>query len=106
MNPLKLEHIIAEDSSVGLFVTNEYHRANITDCKVIDLICFAEYIDENKYNSSKLEFEFWLKAAISKLKEAKKLHDELEECYIPAMNYEKVQEIKENIISKMESISF
>ncbi len=106
MNPQRLEHIITDDCSVGLFVVNEYHKANITNCKVIDLTSFAEYIDKKNYNASKLEFEFWLKAAISKLKEAKILHDELEECYIPAMNFEKVEEIKERIIYKLESISF
>ena len=107
MNPKKPEHLITDDCSFGLFSYNEYHEFNcINENEVIDLELITSYKDKDNYSNAQDEYETNLQRAVSKLKEAKELHDALEECYIPAMDFEKVAEIKDRIISKVESISF
>lgn len=107
MKPKKPEHLITDDCSFGLFSYNEYHEFNgIKENEVIDLETITFIKDNDIYSNAKAEYETNLRRAISKLKEAKELHDALEEYYIPAMDFEKVAEIKDRIISKVESISF
>lgn len=107
MNPKKLEHIIADDESLAIFTTNEYHNSyNAGENETIALNIEYKFLDKSMYDKNIVEFEKCISDAKECLAEAKMLHDLLEEYYIPAMNFDMVNEIKGKIISKIESISY
>ena len=107
MNPNKLEHIILDDRTLAIFTLNEYHKSINTGLKeTIAMKVGYDFIKEDLYDIAKDEFEESIENAMDYLVNAKKLHDSLEECYIPAMNFDKVNEIKEKSIFKVESISY
>lgn len=107
MNPEKLEHIIVDDGSFVVFTNNDYHSSfNMGENETIALNVEYKFLNKDKYIAARKDFETYIEKAMNYLEEAKRLHDLLEECYIQAMDFNKVKEIKENIIFKMESISY
>lgn len=106
MNPLtKIDHIIYPDIKFGIFTSNKYHNLLSKNYKTIST---DRFIDFDKINKHKKSIKFLMKSknemineAISSLKTAKSTHDLLESYYIEAMNFNKINIIKENLIKEI-----
>ncbi len=100
--PDKPEHVIIPDKDISITVSNKYHTVPVGEYGCYNLDQFLNkkitenYEDYLQYNQ--LEFEGLLNRAIFTINSAKKLHDSLENCYIPYMNFDKVNQKMQNII--------
>jgi len=91
-NPGKLEHLIIPDIDVAFTTVNRYHstdacalrRVNFEDMLNRDVA--GKYRNELLYNQA--EFDRLLDGAVKIIHNAKSLHDELEACYIPNMDFD------------------
>lgn len=97
--PEKIETIIIKDLSIALSIMD---AAKDNNYKVIDL---DEYINKEIYNNYKdsIEdnnkvYENLISIAIEKLAGAKKNHDLMEAQYIPNMNYDEINKVRDRII--------
>lgn len=97
--PEKIETIIIKDLNIALSIMDAAKDNNI---KVIDL---NEYINKKIYNNykesiedNKKVYENLISIAIKKLAGAKKNHDLMEAQYIPNMNYDETEKVKNRII--------
>lgn len=103
MNPVtKTEHVVFTDIKFGIFTSNKYH--SITD-KNYKTISTDRFIDMEKIHKNKNTIKFLNKSknemineAINSLQTAKSTHDLLESYYIDAMDFNKVDIIKEKVI--------
>ena len=102
----KLEHIIIPQLRIGFLTSNKFHKikVNITEKRVK----VSRFTDLKKLNERKQYISFNKKASVSLLNEAirsmqnaKKHHDLLEECYIPCVDFEKVDNIRKELITKL-----
>ncbi len=94
-DPLKLEHLIIPALNAVFTTVNRYHSTDACSLREID---FSEYVNDRltamhrselAYNQA--QFDGLLNKSIDLIHSAKGLHDELESCYIPAMDFEGVQ---------------
>ena len=46
-------------------------------------------------------FVFFVKKALALLKNTRRLHDELESCYIPCMNFAEIEKIQGKLIAEI-----
>ncbi len=104
----KIEHIFIPKLSLCIFSSNHYHPApkefgrQIHDIRFLDnknLSLKKEYIDFNRKAKSELIDE-----AVKKLKTAKLIHDEMESYYISAVDFDKVEKIRKETVSKILSL--
>ncbi len=104
-DPAKLEHLIIPGLNSAFTTVNEYHSTDVCSLREID---FSEFLDERltslrrceiEYNRT--QFDVLLDKAIDLIHSAKDLHDELEACYIPAMNFKGVQEKWERVMERI-----
>lgn len=101
----KTEHILIPELAIGFMTENKRHKISVLPYRTIHSGRFA---DEKKLSRRKIRIKFALKnaaklieAAGECMKEAKKIHDELEEIYISAMDFklaeEKLKKITDSI---------
>lgn len=101
----KTEHLILPGLSLGLFTANSRRPFGARADKTVDCRRFSEP-EQLKKHRSRLAFdrrakEELLAEAVEKLRRAKKLHDELEEYYIRAMDHSAVEEETEKLIASV-----
>lgn len=107
----KLEHIVSQEAGIAVFSINEYH-GNMLSSKRSDIIKITPELHEMTQQEKKIYEELKessrlnIEKAIAALKQAKALHDELESFYIPAMDFDKIEAVKHEIINKIESRPF
>lgn len=95
MNPGKIEHLILPDIDVAFTTENKYHEIKIEADMIIDFNAFLDqkiledYTEVLEYNER--EFDKLLAKAIETIGKAKTLHDEMEQYYIPNMDFEAIQ---------------
>lgn len=96
-----IRHIIIKELSLGFFSENIFMKPDIIPKKIIYL---SRFYDSEKLKNHKVRLRFLKSAskelmdeAVSALAQAKKIHDELEKIYIEAMNFDKLNEICENL---------
>lgn len=94
-----IRHIIIKELSLGFISEDIFMKHDIIPTKIIYL---SRFYDSEKLKSHKVRLHFLKNAstelmdeAVSALKEAKKIHDELENIYIEAMNFDMLNEITE-----------
>ncbi|MDR2932548.1 MAG: hypothetical protein LBV27_05515 [Oscillospiraceae bacterium] len=107
----KLEHIFIPELDVGFMTSNSYHDFNL----LIDpyrIVNCRRFTDNDKIKASKKRINFNRKAtaqmisqAENLLKEAKKLHDELENYYISATDFSKVEALTEKVIARIDMMA-
>ena len=107
MDPLKkAEHIIIPEKGVGIVSYNDYHGGELLEkgncVKVIKPKVYLKDRDDGSYKKSLSAVEENLDSAVNMLKQAKKLHDELESYYIESMDFNEMISIKEKIINDIE----
>ena len=101
----KTEHVFIPELGLGFMTGNKRHKFDIVPYRTIHS---ARFRDDKKYSRNKLKIRFSLRfaeklidKAVSCMKEAKKIHDELEAYYIRAMDFLKAEEKLDKIIEEL-----
>ncbi len=101
----KIEHIFIPSLRLGFMTNNRRHKIEAAPYRTIHS---RRFTDEKKRAAQKIRIRFALRSASALIaeaalcmKEAKKIHDELEECYIPAMDFSAVDEKLEKILESL-----
>ena len=102
---VKTEHIIIPQLKIALFTENSYHRIFDNGERIVHA---SRFIDKTafKRNQEKLKFLKKAKAemaeeAVRRLSVARQVHDQLEEYYIKATDFDVINEIGDRIISSL-----
>ncbi len=106
----KIEHILVPELEIGFLTSNDYHESDCCGCDAeIINIDMREFIDWNyleKYTDVitfyKKESKRMLDTAIDYLNNAKREHDVLEGYYVPNMNFQKIGNLIDEWIAKIE----
>lgn len=103
--PRRIEHLLIPSLSLGYFTSNAFHpyqgEPELTvDC---DRFLDAEVLrrHKNRIAFDRRAAREMLDEAVGKLANAKKLHDELEQYYIAAMDFDRLQEVGDRIIGEI-----
>jgi hypothetical protein len=107
----KLEHIVCPVIGLAVVTSNHYHNISETDSsrKIVNIELEISEELQSLYGevyrhvseSSKEDIDY----AVRYLAFAKEYHDELESYYIPNMDFEKLSEIREQIIAKIDQLT-
>jgi Cdc6-like AAA superfamily ATPase len=103
--PEKIEHILIPDLNVAILTSNEINNLDLPGT-VIDMndclnpTTLATTKSEVDYDAA--EFYTLLNKGLATIKEAKGLHDELETCFIPNMDFSKLDAVYSKIIKKID----
>lgn len=104
----KVEHIIIPELKVAVFTENSYHLS-IDDYG--NKTHATRFFDKEAYDRNKEKLMFRKKAkkelieeAVRKMSLALDIHDRLEEYYIKATDFEKINEISEKILKEADSM--
>ena len=99
----KIEHLVIPELNLAFVSSNSLHH--LENGEVIDFNEYASNDIKRKYASLISYNENMTSELINKashtILNAKKLHDELEKCYIPYMNFEMVDKEYENLIKAL-----
>lgn len=105
LNPHRLEHLIIPELEVSLTTRNRVHDGNVTPSGEIDFNQFLKEAVLEKYRQeisfNQEEYEKMLDRAVKTIQNAKRLHDELENYYIPNMNFSEVQECQDALLERI-----
>ena len=98
-------HIIIKELSLGFFTADKLCNLNIEPDKVVSLRRFY-YLNDLAAHKARLQFskkasKELLHEAVCALKIAKDIHDELEACYVEAMDYSKIAAITDSLIKRI-----
>lgn len=104
-NDKKIRHIIIPQLGLGFFTKDRFCTPMPENAKSISLRRFYNS-DGLRSNKAKLNFakrasKELIEEAFAALKSAKEIHDELESCYIEAMDFDKVEEIRKEIAKRI-----
>jgi hypothetical protein len=106
LKPEKIEHIIIPELNTAVVTSNELNNLDFKG----DIIDLNALINENSIKSDlknlkivEDDFFYILNKGLNCLKEAKNLHDSLEDSYIPNMDFKKIDAIYDNIIKRINS---
>ncbi len=100
-----IRHIIIKELSLGFFTADKLCDLNIIPTKVVNLKRFYS-VSELSAHKARLAFakkasNELLNEAISALKNAKSVHNDLEKCYVDAMDFEKIEKIAETLTDRI-----
>lgn len=110
-DPNSLDMVLLPELSIAIFdstAPHEYFPERESD-EIVDVYarCITPGTDEkfaSELGDIKGRYNAKMKEATSYLAEAKALHDELEAYYIEAMDFSKVEEIKQSILAEIEGM--
>jgi len=103
------EHIISTEANIAVLTCNEFHDKNIfdgnnvTDIKSVNIKDIYE-IDKTGINEMKKDMKSNIDKAITALKHAKAMHDDLENYYVDAMDFSGVDNCKSEMIEKIDEL--
>jgi hypothetical protein len=104
-DPDRLEHLIIPELNTGFSTAGKYHS---TDACAVRRVDFRQLLDDGvisvlsqelDYNGH--EFDRLLDKAVKMISNAKKLHDELEACYMPHMDFEGIKKKQDEIVQRI-----
>lgn len=102
----KIEHILFPDERIAFITCNEYHdiepwELDAGEIMLLDLtdMVSCEKIEKDMSRNEE-EFRRLLEQGIEYIRAAHRKHDELEAIYIPAMDFEKIDTLRADIIEK------
>ena len=104
-NPERIEHIIVPAPGIAFTVCSDVH----SDIAATERAVHTErFLSEDIITGSKQRFSFNRKSAASfidlaadEMKRAKSVHDQLEQCYISAMDFDAVDDIAQKVCRDM-----
>ena len=101
----ELEHLVIPSLRLGFVTSNRFHQFGLGEVKKISC---ARFTDRQALRSKHSRLSFTKKAcgefideALEALREAKKIHDELEEIYIYAMDFSQTDSLAQSIADSM-----
>lgn len=105
----RLEHLLVPELNLAFVTLNTYHDMDCCECcsdmKTIEMRDFIDWNRMEQYMETIVYCDthshMLIQQAISSLKMAKSEHDRLEGFYVPNMNFEKIEELKGEIIGKI-----
>lgn len=104
LTPERIEHVLIPELGVAIVTSNEINNLNL-EGKVYDMnnLLNQGLLEKNKADIEDVKETFYmlLNKGLACIKCAKTLHDELETGFIPNMNFEKVNEVSEEIIQRL-----
>ena len=99
------DHLLIPELSLGVFTSNRFHPFRYEGVRSVQC---ARFFSKNELHSHKNRLSFTRKAqnemvaeAVSRLKDAKRLHDELEAYYIDAMDFDAVSEAAQKLTASI-----
>jgi hypothetical protein len=105
LKPEKLEHLVIPEINASITTSNKYHSivgpalTTIDLDEYIDDAVVGKYADTLKYNDE--TFQNLIDRAIININSAKTIHDKMESCYIPNMDFEAIQLCWETILARI-----
>jgi len=105
LRPDKISHLIIPELDIALVSSNEIYTPQISHGRIINLnrhlnsTLLTKKSDE--IDDCENDFYNLLNKGLDYLKIAKNTHDKLETGYIPNMDFNKINQVKENIISRI-----
>jgi len=108
LRPWEIEHLVINELDASFITSNNYHSTSLPVYKEIDFtdiihaaVIKDEYLSEViAYNFCK--FDELLNKSIETIRQAKKLHDELETYYTPHMDFEAVDRCLEQLLCRLD----
>ncbi len=92
MQPNRTEHLTIPSANFAIVVSNSYHTYENPD----EVIYFSDFTRTQSQNpKDTLLYDDLIKSAISQFAVAKNLHDQLEQCYIPCVNFDGIGKLTE-----------
>lgn len=106
MNPDAMEHMVIPERDVSIVTANEYHDlSDLTLCTTYNMAEFynQSYLDTQykQMGFNGLYMEALMQRAIETISEAKNAHDELERHYIPNMDFEGINKLRESLTERI-----
>lgn len=108
MDPAKkLEHIVVPDAGFAIVTCNSYHtvKADSNTQKSLNITLEVPKNVDPVLQEIRSDLEKGiqedLKKALALLKNTRRLHDELESCYIPCMNFAEIEKIQRKLIAEI-----
>jgi hypothetical protein len=98
----KLEHIHLPEPDIWILTSNEYHKYEKEGIR-IDTSSIYNSIDIDIYDYDTNLIKELINRAVYFIKKAKDTHDILEDYYIKAMDYEKLNRFTDEFINKLSS---
>ena len=100
-----IRNIIIKDLSLGFFTADKLCSLNIQPTKTVNLRRFYSVTEISAHKArlsfAKMAANELMNEAICSLKIAKSIHDDLEKCYIDAMDFDKINDIAAELIEKI-----
>lgn len=105
LTPDKIDHIVVPQLDAAIITSIEPHVYSNNGATLVDLDEFINFkkIEDYKENMGKamLSYRNAFETAIEFIKNAKKIHDEMESYYIPNMDFEAINRKREEILNKI-----
>lgn len=96
MNPRSIEHLEIPSANFSLTVSNGYHTYENPD----QVVYFSDFCRQDYDNNADFSlYRSLLERAVSSFAKAKTAHDRLEQCYIPYVNFEKIDTLFEDALA-------
>lgn len=90
MNPNEPEHIVFPSANLALTIANGYHAHHTPD----EVVYFSDFCSSEYDNTTeRIHYRKLLLAAVDEFSKAKKLHDRLEELYIPNVDFSRMENL-------------
>ena len=110
-DPKEIDMIIIPDSKTALVDFSasiiDYETAWPTR-KFKRFLDFDQFLDQSVLDSraklifsSRERFEAGIRAAVAQIKTAKDYHDELESFYVPAMDFDRIEEVRQELLAEL-----
>ncbi|MEW8956570.1 PRK06851 family protein [Clostridium sp.] len=103
--PERIENIAIPSLSLAIFSSNEINSIPIENDTEINMdSLLSPYVkkDKEEIDFDRSQFYFLINKALSSIKEAKSLHDDLEKFYVDNIDFDKVKVITDNLIKRIE----
>jgi hypothetical protein len=96
IKPDKPEHIIFPQAHLAITIGNNYHNYESAD----EIVYFSDFCISDYDNSAdQILFDDLIAKAVTKINQAKLLHDQLEGFYIKNVDFEKIKQLEERAIA-------
>jgi hypothetical protein len=99
LDPEKIEHMILPDINTALITTDEVVNK---ECRA--LYNLNDYLKDRRHIAEEEKMDELINEAVNNLQRAKELHVELENYYIPNMNFEAVNKCRERVLKEIERL--
>lgn len=103
----KIEHIFIPELNLGFMTQHKFNELNIEHFRIINFSRFVNIealkLDKQKINLNRKLISELVNESISSLKAAKSIHDDMEEFYINAMDFDLVHKKADQIIENIKN---